>query len=78
MHFDRHSDGYKLMVVWDPITQTQKICVHIHGVGSIPTLASMPFVGILEEKASSFSEIFSGRTTPPLFGLNHFNSSTTR
>jgi hypothetical protein len=46
--------------------------------GSIPTLASSPFAGILEEKASSFSEIFSGWTTPPLFGLNHFNSPRTR
>jgi hypothetical protein len=45
---------------------------------SIPTLASSPFAGILEEKASSFSEIFSDRTIPALFGLNHFNSATTR
>ena len=30
------------MAVWDPITQTQTICACIHGVGSIPTLASKP------------------------------------
>ena len=39
-------------------------------VGSIPTLASSLFVGFLEEKASSFSGIFSDRTTPALFRLN--------
>jgi hypothetical protein len=33
----------------------------------IPTLASSLFVGLLEEKASSFSESFSGWRTPPPF-----------
>jgi hypothetical protein len=36
----------------------------------IPTLASSLFAGLLEEKASSFSEIFSGWRAPPPFEKN--------